>query len=94
MANPATPDFDRYVAYMKGQLKELLTGYGPIGILWFDGQWEDTWTYDRGVDLYNYVRGLQPDIIVNNRVGEPGSRTSAITERPNKPFPPTARSRR
>jgi alpha-L-fucosidase len=63
------PDFDRYVAYMKGELKELLTGYGPIGILWFDGQWENTWTYDRGVDLYNYVRGLQPDIIVNNRVG-------------------------
>jgi len=29
----------------------------------------DTWTYDRGVDLYNYVRGLQPNIIVNNRVG-------------------------
>jgi alpha-L-fucosidase len=68
LASP-NPDFDRYVAYMKGQLKELLTGYGPIGILWFDGQWEDTWTYDRGVDLYNYVRGLQPDIIVNNRVG-------------------------
>jgi alpha-L-fucosidase len=65
----ANPDFERYVAYMKGELKELLTGYGPIGILWFDGQWENTWTYDRGVDLYNYVRGLQPDIIVNNRVG-------------------------
>ncbi|MGA2749459.1 MAG: alpha-L-fucosidase [Verrucomicrobiota bacterium] len=62
-------DFERYVAYMKGELKELLTGYGPIGILWFDGQWEDTWNYERGVDLYNYVRGLQPDIIVNNRVG-------------------------
>jgi alpha-L-fucosidase len=63
------PDFDAYDQYMKGQLKELLTGYGPIGLLWFDGEWENTWTYDRGVDLYNYVRGLQPNIIVNNRVG-------------------------
>jgi alpha-L-fucosidase len=68
LANP-NADFDRYVAYLKGELKELLTGYGPLGILWFDGQWENTWTYDRGVDLYNYVRGLQPNIIVNNRVG-------------------------
>ena len=34
-------DMDRYTAYMKGQLKELLTGYGPLGILWFDGEWED-----------------------------------------------------
>ncbi|MDR3690413.1 MAG: alpha-L-fucosidase [Fimbriimonas sp.] len=61
-------DMDRYVQYMKGQLKELLTGYGPIGILWFDGQWEDTWTHERGKDLYNYIRSLQPNIIVNNRV--------------------------
>ncbi len=68
LANP-NPDFDKYVAYMKGQLKELLTGYGPIGILWFDGEWENTWNYDRGVDLYNYVRSLQPNIIINNRVG-------------------------
>lgn len=60
--------YDRYVAYMKAQLRELLTNYGPIGILWFDGEWENTWTHERGVDLYHYVRGLQPDIIINNRV--------------------------
>ena len=65
-----TPDMDRYVAYMKGQLKELLTRYGPIGILWFDGEWESPWTHERGVDLYNYVRSLQPNIIINNRVGK------------------------
>ncbi len=65
-----TPDMDRYVAYMKGQLKELLTGYGPIGILWFDGEWEKPWTYERGVDLAHYVRSLQPSIIINNRVGK------------------------
>lgn len=69
LANP-NPNFDNYVAYMKGQLKELLTGYGPIGILWFDGEWEDSWTPERGADLYNYVRSLQPNIIVNNRVGK------------------------
>lgn len=65
-----TPEYDKYVAYMKGQLAELLTRYGPIGILWFDGEWESTWTHERAVDLYNYVRALQPDIIINNRVGK------------------------
>ena len=65
-----TPDMDRYTAYMKAQLKELLTRYGPIGILWFDGEWESPWTHERGVDLYNYVRGLQPNIVINNRVGK------------------------
>ena len=64
------PDMDRYTTYMKGQLKELLTRYGPIGILWFDGEWEKPWTHERGVDLYQYVRGLQPAIIINNRVGK------------------------
>jgi len=61
-------DFDRYVAYMKAELKELLTHYGPINTLWFDGEWEDTWTHERGVDLYNYVRSLQPSILISNRV--------------------------
>jgi alpha-L-fucosidase len=65
-----TPDMDRYTAYMKGQLKELLTNYGPIGIMWFDGEWESPWTNARGVDVYNYVRSLQPNIIINNRIGK------------------------
>jgi alpha-L-fucosidase len=65
-----TPDMDRYVPYMKAQLKELITGYGPLGLLWFDGEWESAWTQERGVDLYNYVRSLQPSIIINNRVGK------------------------
>jgi alpha-L-fucosidase len=56
--------------YLKIQLRELLTNYGPIGALWFDGEWIDEWTEDQGKDLYNYVRSLQPDIIINNRVGK------------------------
>jgi len=62
-------DFDRYVSYMKAELKELLTQYGDISVLWFDGEWESTWNQARGLDLYNYVRSLQPNIIINNRVG-------------------------
>jgi alpha-L-fucosidase len=68
---PATPpDMERYIRFMKGQLKELITRYGPLGILWFDGEWEKPWTVERGRDLYNYVRSLQPDIIINNRIGK------------------------
>jgi alpha-L-fucosidase len=61
-------DFSRYVAYLKGQLQELSTGYGDIGVFWFDGEWEGTWTHEMGQDLYQYVRSLRPDIIINNRV--------------------------
>nr|MBP7275813.1 alpha-L-fucosidase [Kiritimatiellia bacterium] len=63
-------EFDRYVAYLKAQLRELVEGYGPMGILWFDGEWESAWNPERGWDLYRFVRGLQPDIIINNRVGK------------------------
>ena len=56
--------------YLKPQLKELLTGYGKLGVLWFDGEWIKEWTEDQGKDLYNYVRNLQPEIIINNRVGK------------------------
>jgi len=65
----AGADFDRYVPYMKNQVGELLANYGPIGVLWFDGEWEKTWNEKYGRDLYQYVRSLQPDIIINNRVG-------------------------
>jgi alpha-L-fucosidase len=74
------PDFNRYVEFMKGQLKELLTNYGPIGVLWFDGEWEDTWAQDRGKDLYAYVRSLQPNIIVNNRVGKNRSGMAGLSK--------------
>ena len=60
--------FDNYVSYIKNELKELLTNYGKIGVLWFDGEWENTWTHQRGKDLYQYVRSLQPSILINNRV--------------------------
>jgi alpha-L-fucosidase len=63
-------DYDRYVEHLKGQVRELLTNYGEIGVMWFDGEWEETWSRERGFGLYKYVRSLQPNIIINNRVGK------------------------
>ncbi len=60
----------KYVEYMKGQLRELLTRYGPIAVLWFDGEWAEEWTDQQGRELYGYVRSLQPNIIINNRIGK------------------------
>ncbi len=60
---------DEYVKYMKDQLRELVAGYDPA-VLWFDGEWQDWWTEADGKDLYQYVRSLKPDIIINNRVGK------------------------
>ncbi len=68
-ARPVDPQsFPRYVDFMFAQLKELLTNYGDIGILWFDGEWEGTWNHDWGKKTDDFVRSLQPRIIVNNRV--------------------------
>jgi len=58
----------RYVDYMKVQLKEILTNYGDIAVLWFDGEWESTWTEAYGKELYDYCLALQPTIVINNRV--------------------------
>ncbi len=58
-----------YIAYMKAQLKELVTQYDP-DVLWFDGEWTPWWTEGDGKDLYAYMRQLKPSIIVNNRVGK------------------------
>jgi len=67
----SNPNFGRYVEnYMKPQLAELLANYGPLGVLWFDGEWIKDWTEPQGKDLYAWLRKLQPSLIINNRVGK------------------------
>src|SRR5262249_40224023 len=61
-------DLERYFAHLRDQVTELLTKYGPIGVMWFDGEWESTWDHAHGKALYELCRKLQPDVIVNNRV--------------------------
>ena len=61
-------DFARYLQEkVKPQLKELLTHYGPIGLIWFDTPW---WiTKDQSRDLRRFVHRLQPQCLVSGRVG-------------------------
>ena len=65
-----------YINDMKAQLSELITKYHPA-ILWFDGDWTGNtgaptltswWTKNDGIDLYNYLIGLDPNLLVNERV--------------------------
>lgn len=64
---PEKADWDHYIAFMKQQLTELLTQYGPIGGIWFDGEWEREkvdWHLD---EIYALIHKLQPAaLIVNN----------------------------
>jgi alpha-L-fucosidase len=57
----------RYIPYLHGQVEELITEYGT-NILWFDGQWENSWTHEEGMKLYRHCRDLRNDILINNRV--------------------------
>ncbi|HEY0867720.1 MAG TPA: alpha-L-fucosidase [Fimbriimonas sp.] len=76
----AGADFERFNTYLRNQVSELLTNYGPIGVIWFDGEWESTWSDKYGVPLYNLCRTLQPNTIVNNRVsnGRGGMEDSSL----------------
>ncbi len=64
-----TYDFSRYVDYLHGLVRELLTNYGKIDILWLDFSYDDmTGEAWRAQELVNMIRSLQPDIIINNRL--------------------------
>jgi alpha-L-fucosidase len=57
---PDSGRFERYLDYMDAQVRELLTGYGPIGGIWFDGEWDRPdadWGFDR---TYGMIHRLQP----------------------------------
>ena len=68
--------WEDYIAFMKTQLRELLTNYGPIGGIWFDGHWDQVdwdgknygdlnvdWHYD---EIYPMVHELQPHALIGN----------------------------
>ena len=69
-------DMAKYRLYLRNQITELLTNYGEIDILWLDfsfgkakdgpGKGKDDWG---SVELLKLIKKLQPEIIVNNRLG-------------------------
>ena len=65
-----SPTFARYVeTYMKPQLRELVTQYPEIDVLWFDGEWVADWSDAQGRALYDWLHTMKPSLIINNRVG-------------------------
>ncbi len=69
-------DWDSYLSYMHGQVREICSNYGKLDILWFDFSYDDMkgekW---KAKELVEMVRSLQPDVIIDNRLegsGEEG----------------------
>ncbi|MCX5647113.1 MAG: alpha-L-fucosidase [Phycisphaerae bacterium] len=68
-------DLEKYVEYMKGQVRELLSNYGPIGIMWFDGggsfNKQPMAQLIHAQEIIDIIHKLQPMCLVNNRLGLP-----------------------
>lgn len=87
-------DIRRYADYMRAQVRELLTGYGPIDIIWYDfsypgfeyrglpGKGRDDWGSD---ELLKLTRELAPEIIVDNRLDLPAEQADVHTPEQFKP---------
>ena len=63
---PGKGDWYKYLDYMDGQLTELLTNYGEIGGIWFDGHWDKNdadWRLDK---TYKLIHTLQPACMIGN----------------------------
>lgn len=77
-------DFERYLKYMHGQVRELVTNYGKLDLLWFDFSYDDMagekW---KATELIKMVRQYQPDVIIDNRLeGAGDNHGSIVTENP------------
>ncbi|MFC2113364.1 alpha-L-fucosidase [Bacteroidota bacterium] len=59
-------DWDKYIDYMNTQLTELLTNYGEVGGIWFDGMWDQhdaDWQLDK---TYSLIHELQPAALIGS----------------------------
>jgi alpha-L-fucosidase len=68
--------FSNYLLYARNQVKELLTQYGPVGVIWFDGGGafrgsgrSDQLEADKMIEM---IHQIQPDCLINNRIGAGG----------------------
>ncbi len=63
-------DYDSYMRFMKHQLTELLTNYGDIGAIWFDGLWDhdsDQQPFDWRLDeIYSHIHSVDPSCLIGN----------------------------
>jgi alpha-L-fucosidase len=69
-ADIGSPDYATYQQYMLDQTEELLTKYGDVVTLWMDGEWVNSWTYERASEYRDQTRKLQPDILLVDRIGQ------------------------
>ena len=83
------PDADRwprFIDFMFAQVRELLTDYGKIDVIWFDGGWERNIAQWRSKELQEMIRELQPEILINDRL--PGCGDFETPEQFVPPRPP------
>lgn len=64
--------WERFLKFHKQQLTELLTNYGKIDLLWFDGVWERTEEQWKFKEMSEYIRQLSDGILINERIGKYG----------------------
>lgn len=80
-------DFNRYLDYFHGQVRELLTNYGPIDIIWFDFSYDqmsgETW---RAAELMEMARSLQPGLLIDNRLDASGDTNRSIESLEPPPY--------
>lgn len=63
---PKTNDWDKYIDYMNAQLTELLTNYGEVGGIWFDGMWSNKKANWRLDETYALIHKLQPGALIGS----------------------------
>lgn len=62
-------DFNRYLDYLHGQVKELCTNYGKLDLMWFDFSYGNlTGEAWKATELVRMIRSYQPDVIIDNRL--------------------------
>lgn len=82
---PSPEAWARYLGYVHAQLTELLTQYGTIDVVWFDGSWERRPEEWHAAEIRQLVATLQPDAIVNDRLPGQGDYATAEQLVPSRP---------
>ena len=66
---PEDPEkWEEFLEFNNNQMREILTNYGTVDLIWFDGDWERSAEQWKAPEVREFLHSINPNIVINSRL--------------------------